>query len=171
MVAVCGLLFDTEAEGPGGSPGYWTASRAAHSYRRCLRKYGLPGSQAGFSWRPGDRSTTRTRVTVEKVLNHRPVECHRATGTCGTYSRSAYGRTFRWTRTSQSRCPAPRPNPNTRCASLCRCPPLNRSEVRHGPAQGGGRVVWWCWPLRPPPRLTHEVRAPAGPEPLAWPHV
>lgn len=30
--------------------------------------HGLPGSQAGFSWRPGDRSTTRTRVTVEKVL-------------------------------------------------------------------------------------------------------
>lgn len=34
---------------------------------------GLPGSQAGFSWRPGDRSTTRTRVTVEKVLTTDPL--------------------------------------------------------------------------------------------------
>jgi len=35
--------------------------------------HGLPGSQAGFSWRPGDRSTTRTRVTVEKVLTTDPL--------------------------------------------------------------------------------------------------
>ncbi len=34
---------------------------------------GLPGSQAGFSWRPGDRSTTRTRGTVEKVLTTDPL--------------------------------------------------------------------------------------------------
>ena len=34
---------------------------------------GLPGRQAGFSWRPGDRSTTRTRVTVEKVLTTDPL--------------------------------------------------------------------------------------------------
>lgn len=34
---------------------------------------GLPGSQAGFSLRPGDRSTTRTRVTVEKVLTTDPL--------------------------------------------------------------------------------------------------
>ena len=33
---------------------------------------GLPGSQAGFSWRPV-RSTTRTRVTVEKVLTTDPL--------------------------------------------------------------------------------------------------
>jgi len=29
---------------------------------------GLPGNEAGFSWPPGDRHTTRTRLTVEKVL-------------------------------------------------------------------------------------------------------
>lgn len=35
--------------------------------------HGLPGSQAGFSWRPGNRSTTRTRVTMEKVLTTDPL--------------------------------------------------------------------------------------------------
>jgi hypothetical protein len=35
--------------------------------------HGPPGRQAGFSWRAGDRSTTRTRVTVEKVLTTDPL--------------------------------------------------------------------------------------------------
>lgn len=37
-------------------------------------QHGLPGSQVGFSWRQGDRSTTRTRVTVEKVLTTDPLD-------------------------------------------------------------------------------------------------
>lgn len=91
-------------------------------------QHGLSGSQAGFSWRPGDRSTTRTRVTVEKVLTTDPLSViafQHVRGLLAECVRQDVSMDAEVTVEFS----VPRPDPNTRCALPSRYPPRNSQHL------------------------------------------